>query len=256
MLTQVFLCLYCFLAGIAVTKTPVLWLSPFSTFASAIVFLAFSSLSKLAIPAYSRLDASNSSLWNLYSTHLIYSSLILVSLIRNASQFFSVAAMREPTHTFETYAQSLVAASAGFFGFVLWVEVNRKLYTKSYSAVIHYTIMLVLFSAAAYKNVNCHLMSLGLLSEGHSMIQYLRKQLSLLRSPQSQSKVLQMIEKCAFFLCRLLVHIGLAAIVVLNPSLFPSTTTYWIACSGMVYVNAVNIRRAIPLLSGKKEHAA
>lgn len=49
--------------------------------------------------------------------------------------------------------QALVAASAGFCAFVLWAEVAGRLYRRSnYRHMGHFTLLTVLFSAAAYKS--------------------------------------------------------------------------------------------------------
>lgn len=43
--------------------------------------------------------------------------------------------------------------AAGFFGFVLWAEVSARLYRGGrYRHMAHFTLLLVLFSAAAYKS--------------------------------------------------------------------------------------------------------
>lgn len=44
------------------------------------------------------------------------------------------------------------AAAAGFFGFVLRAEVRGRLYRANYRHMAHFTLLLVLFSAAAYKS--------------------------------------------------------------------------------------------------------
>ena len=50
--------------------------------------------------------------------------------------------------------QALIAASAGFCAYVLWAEVSGRLYrasrTAPYRHMLHFTVLLVLFSAAAY----------------------------------------------------------------------------------------------------------
>jgi len=114
--------------------------------------------------------------------------------------------------------------------------------------------MAILFSAAAYKNLNTHLMCLGLLSEGHSIVNYGRKQLSMMGSSLSRAKPFVILEAVSFVVCRLLIHAILMTIVVLNPSLFPSKVTHAIASSGMLYLNAVNVRHMF--LLPKKEHIA
>lgn len=48
--------------------------------------------------------------------------------------------------------QALIAASAGFVAFMLVAEVGGRLYRTSYRHVAHHTLLVTLFSAAAYKD--------------------------------------------------------------------------------------------------------
>ena len=72
---QVLLCLYCFLAGVAVSTGRLLWLLPAATAASAAVHWAAGAASQLALPFYKDLPAERAALWRVDAAHLAYSSL-------------------------------------------------------------------------------------------------------------------------------------------------------------------------------------
>jgi len=254
MLTQFLICLYVFLSGIAVSRTPVLWLSPFSTFAAALVYLVTSWVSSF-LQFHKGMSHSQSSLWNLYSTHIIYSSISLCCVVLYASSHSSVADMMQPSLSLGHFSRSVVASSAGFFGFVLWVEVNKHLFSRSYLAFFHYVLMLILFSAAAYKNTNVHLMCLGLVSEAYSIIRYGRKLFELRGIQVTRSQTFKPLEIFVFISCRLLPHAGILATIALTSQSFPSSASYWIALLGMFYMNAVNIRH-FSASFGRKPHLA
>lgn len=73
-LTQVLLCLYCFLAGVAVSTGRLLWLLPLATAAAATLHWAAGAASQLALPFYKELPAERAALWCVDATHLAYSS--------------------------------------------------------------------------------------------------------------------------------------------------------------------------------------
>ena len=254
MLTQFLICLYVFLSGIAVSKNPVLWLSPFSTFAAALVYLITSWTSSF-LQFHKGMSPSQSSLWNLYSTHIIYSSISLFCVVLYASSHSSITDMMHPSVSLGHFSRSVVASSAGFFGFVLWVEVNKHLFSRSYLAFFHYVLMLILFSAAAYKNTNVHLMCLGLVSEAYSIVRFGRKLFELRGLQVTRSQAFKAIEILIFITCRLLPHAGILATIALTSKSFPSSTSYWIALLGMFYMNAVNLRHFVASF-GRKPHLA
>lgn len=71
---QVLLCLYCFLAGVAVSTGRLLWLLPLATAAAATLHWAAGAVSQLALPFYKDLPAERAALWCVDATHLAYSS--------------------------------------------------------------------------------------------------------------------------------------------------------------------------------------
>lgn len=71
---QVLLCLYCFLAGVAVSTGRLLWLLPLATAAAATLHWAAGAVSQLVLPFYKDLSAERAALWCVDATHLAYSS--------------------------------------------------------------------------------------------------------------------------------------------------------------------------------------
>jgi hypothetical protein len=71
---QALLCLYCFLAGIAVSTGRLLWLLPLATAASAAVHWLAGAASQLALPFYRELPPERAALWRVDLTHLAYSA--------------------------------------------------------------------------------------------------------------------------------------------------------------------------------------
>lgn len=69
------LCLYCFLAGVAVSTGRMLWLLPLATAASAGVYWVTGAASSLALPFYKELGEARAALWRVDAAHLIYSAL-------------------------------------------------------------------------------------------------------------------------------------------------------------------------------------
>jgi hypothetical protein len=69
------MCLYFFLAGIAVSTGRLLWLLPLATAASAAVHGLAGAASRLALPFYKDLPAERAALWCVDVAHLVYSAL-------------------------------------------------------------------------------------------------------------------------------------------------------------------------------------
>ena len=69
------MCLYFFLAGIAVSTGRLLWLLPLATAASAAVHGLAGAASRLALPFYKDLPAERAALWCVDVAHLVYSAI-------------------------------------------------------------------------------------------------------------------------------------------------------------------------------------
>lgn len=256
-LTQILMALYFFLAGAAVSTSSILLILPLATFLSALVFALNSVAAPVLFKAYGSLTPDRAALWNLQATHLVYSTLAAVCAVLYVVSHPAALRLSEPQPE-HTLPRALAAASSGFFGFVLWTEVNARLYKRSYTAVVHYTVLLVLFLAAAHKSVNTPFLSVTLVAEINSICRLVRRQLGLLGVP-SQSKrgrLLATADNVTFVACRLVPHAALGAMVAVSPQAFASPATYWLATAGMAYMNAVNVRHALLGRSNMKEHAA
>jgi hypothetical protein len=73
------------------------------------------------------LDRVKAGLWGVAATHLAYSALtaalVCLYLLAHPSALWLTSAARTAA---SALPQALIAASAGFFGFVLWAEVNNR----------------------------------------------------------------------------------------------------------------------------------
>lgn len=254
--------LYFFLAGAAVSTSTVLWCLPIGTFASALTFAAIALFSKLTLPFYSSFSQDMTALWNLQAVHVAYSACTALCaggyVMAHPGALFSVH-----SQTSDALPRALTALSAGFFGFVLWTEIHARLYKKSYSAIVHYTLLLVLFSAAAYKSITAPFLCVTLVSEINSVFSLLKKQCLLAGVNSSVVTLLSFVDTLTFFLCRLIPHAVLGLLLSVHPHAFASRAAYWLAVAGMVYMNARNAMHALPFYVGSqslsqkdKQHAA
>jgi cyclopropane fatty-acyl-phospholipid synthase-like methyltransferase len=258
-LTQIIMSIYFFLAGVAVSTSRVLWLLPLVTALSALLFSTNAAISHWLVPFYRSLTPDRATLWNLQAVHLVYSSIAAACAawhVMTHPDALSLVAPQMGTPS----AQALAAASAGFFGFALWIEVGSKLYRRNYWAVLHYTVLLVMFSSAAYKNINTPFLAVTLLSECNTVVLMLKSQADITTStgsvPGSNGifkvkkssafvKMLGIVNFLTFVIFRLISHAALATTVFVNPQAFPSHGTHCMAVAGMVYMNAANIKHAV-----------
>lgn len=252
-LTQILLSLYFFLAGAAVSTSRVLWLLPAATALSAAAF-AVAGLAARLLPARGAPPAPDAAaLRSLQLVHLAYSSLAACAAAAYVAARPAALLLAAPQPA-DTLAQALVAASAGFFGFVLWAEVGARLYTRSYSAVVHYTVLLVLFSAAAHKSVNTGFLAVTLLGEVNSAVVMARR-LAAGAGLRRAAAALAAADGATFVVFRLALHGAMAGAVVLNPQAFTGAAYYVLAAAGMLYMNVVNAKHALGMLRAPKERA-
>ena len=99
-----------------------------------------------------RLDGQQAALWNVDVAHLTYSTLTAALV----TSFLAVhpSALRLapalPAAVAPALPLGLVAASAGFFAFVIWAVVQSGLWRRGPRPLLHYTLLVCLFSSAAY----------------------------------------------------------------------------------------------------------
>ena len=261
-LTQILMSVYFFLAGVAVSTSRVLWLLPLATALSAALYSISATASRWILPFYPSLTPDRASLWNLQAVHLMYSMLAAACAAWHAITNPSALILTAPQPS-AALPQALAAASAGFFGFVLWTEVGDRLYKRNYAAVLHYTVVLVLFSAAAYKSLNTSFLVVTLLAEINTVILMLRRQAAVARMDSKSfiTRSLAIFDALTFVVCRLVPHAALGATVWNSFQAFPTPGTYYLAAGGMAYMNAANVKHAVSFLRGSrqgnaKQHAA
>ena len=263
-LTQILMSVYFFLAGVAVSTSPVLWLLPLVTALSAVLFSVNAIISRWLVPSYPSFTPDRSTLWNLQAVHLIYSPIAAACAawhVMTHPDALSLVAPQAGT----PLAGALAGASAGFFGFALWIEVGSKLYRRNYWAVLHYTVLLVMFSSAAYKNINTPFLAVTLLSEFNTVFLMLKSQFAISKgnaddiavttsSKQASTfvKVLGVVDFLTFIVFRLILHAALGSTVLASPQAFPSPGTHCMAVAGMAYMNAANVKHAVSFLRRTK----
>lgn len=156
--------------------------------------------------------------------------------------------------------QALIICSAGFFGFVLWAEVSARLYSGgSHRHMAHFTLLLILFSAAAYKYEHTAFMAMTLLSEFNSIPRLAGKLLGMATTAGAAgtdsaimaraATVLAAADRFTFLAFRLVPHALLGLLVLFQPSAFATRAYYALAAGGMLYMNFANARRAAALLA-------
>lgn len=259
-LTQIIMSVYFFLAGVAVSTSHVLWLLPLVTALSAFLFSINAAISRWLLPFYPSLTPDRATLWNLQAVHLMYSPIAAACAAWQVMTHPDALSLVAP-QTGTPLDLALAAASAGFFGFALWTEVGSKLYRRNYWAVLHYTVLLVMFSSAAYKNINTPFLAVTLLSEFNTVFLMLRSQAAISTGSETVNsssignfkgkessafvKMLGVVNFLTFVLFRLIAHAALATTVFVNPQAFPSHGTHCMAVAGMVYMNAANVKHAV-----------
>lgn len=255
-LTQVLMYVYFFLAGAAVSTSRVLWLIPVTMVVSAVLYTVSAVVSGWLLGMYKALGPQRAALWNLQSVHLAYSSMAGACALLHLVLHPASLILKGPQPP-ATLPRAMAAVSAGFFGFVLWTEIGTRLYRRNFWAVVHYTLLLMLFSAAAHRGVNLPFLAVTLLSEINTAVLMIRRQAALTGSKSSSSltKVLAVVDSVTFVLCRLIPHAALGAMVVANNQAFMSSATYWLACAGMAYMNAVNAKHGVAFLRGHRTTA-
>lgn len=259
-ITQLLLAVYFFLAGIAVSSSPVLWLLPIATATCTFMFNAIGKVSALLFPFYRAFDRVKSGLWGVAATHLLFSLvtsvMVCLFLLSHPSALWLSPGSRNSVWLLP---QALIAASTGFFGFVLWAEVSTRLYKKGYTAMLHYTILISLFFAAAYKTEHTAFLCATLLSEVNSVFHLAGQLAALAGCKGTLLSLIRSLDKSTFVAFRFLPHLIMGIAVVLRPSAFSSTGTYLLASGGMAYMNLANLRRAKTTLRfgpAEKLHAA
>lgn len=256
-LTQILMSVYFFLAGVAVSTSRVLWLLPLVTALSAALFSISATCSRWVLPFYPSLTPDKAALWNLQAVHLMYSLVVAACAAWHVLTNPAALILTAPQPA-AGLPQALAAGSAGFFGFVLWTEVGARLYKRNYGAVLHYTVLLVLHSVAAYKSINTSFLVVTLLSEINTVFLMLRRQAAVagMNSKSFISRVLAAADAVTFVVCRLAPHAALGTMVLTSPQAFPAQGTYWLAAGGMAYMNAVNLKHAVSFLRGSRHGAA
>lgn len=137
------LAFYFFLAGIAVTQHPFLWIVPVSTLGFALTSGAAGMAGSALLPAYASWGARQRAGWRANVVHLLFSASVgggaVAYLASSPSSLLALPDLpsghAEPAHpvlkTFDA-ATLLTCCAAGFYGFMLYAMVHGRLVAHRY----------------------------------------------------------------------------------------------------------------------------
>lgn len=107
----------------------------------------------------------------------------------------------------ETLARGCACVAAGFCGYQLWALVHHRLFYSRPAELARHTLLLCLYSCAAYKAAGAPLLALCLVGEGHGMVRAGRQLAALLRGGSGElprGGAAGVVDTAAFVACRLL----------------------------------------------------
>lgn len=102
-------------------------------------------------------------LWYACGTALLPCTLFTPPLVPFSQEPRALDIFNPPADT--TVPSIIACASTGFFAFQLWTCVDNRLFGRNLFAILHYTILLVLFGVGAFKNVHVAFLTVTLVSE-------------------------------------------------------------------------------------------
>ncbi|KAK9818144.1 hypothetical protein WJX72_007777 [[Myrmecia] bisecta] len=255
---QVLLAVYFFLAGVLVSRSPLLWIMPLASAACAALTFAVSTTLHRFSATYRRLPRDGRSWWSTDIVHVLYSGCMFVVAAGyvisqpSALDIHWVAppgpASRLPT--------ALICVAAGFFGFQLWTLVHHRLYRHAYPMLIHFTILLGLFASTAYKNSGAPLLATTLLSEISSVFFVLGK-LQNLAGMAHASRLRRAVrtgQLVTIPLTRVIPHAVFLASVLYHPGAFSSQFYYYVTLCASVYINISNARALLLVVLTPQQH--
>lgn len=241
-LTQALLALYFFLAGILVRAHPVMWLLPAVSCACVAAMAAVRAASEILFPAFIRLDLERQGWWCANVVHLVYTC-----MISGASLGYLVgvpAALRlHAQPALATTPQLLVATTAGYSAFHLWVCMRGRLWARTRTPLIHYTLLLVLCGTAVYRHVRVLPFLAVALATQAASVPILATKIAELAGHHKDSptrRTLAAMEAPCLLACRVLPHAAMTIAVVACPAAFRSLIYYVMALAGLAYLNWAN----------------
>ncbi|EIE24233.1 cyclopropane fatty acid synthase [Coccomyxa subellipsoidea C-169] len=247
--TQVLLAIYFFLAGCVVSQSRMLWVMPAASAVFACILACVSAASTLLFSSYRSLSAEGQAWWCTDVVHLVYSALSFAAAAAYVARHPAALSVGWTPSAAQAglLPDLLVCTSAGFFGFQLWTLVRNRLFKRSYLAIIHFSLLLVLFGAAASKAQHTPLLSAMLLSELPSVFYITGRLQDLIGVPPGSWKrrAVRKAELATLPLFQLIPHLLIALDVAQSPDAFSAKSYYGIAMAGCLYINAANLRKAL-----------
>ncbi|GFR51020.1 hypothetical protein Agub_g13347 [Astrephomene gubernaculifera] len=255
-ITQALMALYFFLAGLMVSRHPHMWLLPAASCLMALVAGAAHFASLALVPSYRFLSPERRALWCSDVAHILYSaSASVAALAYVAAEPRALQLAQQPSDI--TLPSIITAASTGVFAFNLWACVRARLFARSVSAILQYTLLAVLFGTATIKGVGVPFLAATLASEVFSVLFLagkLQDMAGLART--SLRRYTRLAEQVTLVTCRLLPHAAVAVVVLANPGAFGSPLYYVMCLAGMAFTNWLNMRKAAQLFGQTSSSAS
>ncbi|MEW5297105.1 MAG: hypothetical protein WDW36_000333 [Sanguina aurantia] len=252
-ITLMLLGLYFFLTGMMVRSQPILWLLPLVSCLSALVAGLTNAASQAILPFYRTLSSERQAWWCADVVHLLYSASVSLAALAYALQ--TPASLRLSSPPTDTALPSvIVAASAGFYAFHLWVCVRNRLFARTAWAIAQYTLGVVLFGVAAYKSEAVAFLSITLVTEVAS-VPYLVGKLQDLAGCQPDSNLRQATRQAEYtglLALRLLPFLCVNVLVAASPAAFSSSLYYAMCLVGISFANVMNVRWVRALRAAKR----
>ncbi|GMH42872.1 hypothetical protein BSKO_10791 [Bryopsis sp. KO-2023] len=250
-ITQVLLAIYFFLAGLAVSYRPYLWVTPMTSAIFATLLSVVSLLSK-RFNFFLKLDRKAQLWWCNNVTQLVFSlSIATMSLARCRLPSLTLA---EP-HTGDGFSTNMICIAMGFAGFQVWDIVRNGLFRHRPWTLLHFTVVLCLFASAAYKREHTSLLAVMLTAEWWSVFHTLRILLQMAGCPSRQKLVrtCAAFERLTFVFLRAVPHFWVLLVILANTLAFTSTIHYYMALGGIIHCNIANLYRLRSVLKSYDE---
>lgn len=235
---QGLLAIYFFLAGLAVTQHPFLWIVPVTTLCFAVAAASAGAAASVLGTGYRLLPEKQKAYWRANAVNLMYSTVAGMGAawhaISNPKAAWSLApgAVDGRDAQLAELPTVLCCLATGFNGYMLYAMVHDRLLTQRYKALAHHTILLVLFGCAVYKRVHMSLLCTALIGELSNIFVAFGR----LTTDGSTASLTHTMKRLTVPVLTLLPHCYMTFLVATTPSAF--NPSHWImALLGLVYMN-------------------
>ncbi|GIL82213.1 hypothetical protein Vretimale_7189 [Volvox reticuliferus] len=243
-ITQVLMAVYFFLAGLLVSRHPFMWLMPAASCLMALIAAMAHFVSEPLVPLYRFQSPERRALWCSDIAHMLYSSLVSAAAVLYVT--YEPRALKLSDLPADiAIPTAITAVSTGVFAFNLWICVRARLFERTMLAILQYTVLLVLFGTATFKGIGVPFLAATLASEVYSVAFLLGKLQEMAGLGNASLRhYTRLAEQATLVLCRLVPHIVVTIIVVMNPRSFGSPLYHGMCLVGMAFTNWLNLHKA------------